>query len=315
MEPVLPPLMMSMPTRTDRVMVDSIQLDSLRRQLAELVELVPWNDEPPAEYGDVRAIFTYGHPLVDGPMMDRLPALRTISNFGVGIDHIDVEAARQRGISVGNTPGVLDGAVADLAMTLLLAAARNLTAATRYYATWSEGPPQIELGSDLTNQTLGIVGLGRIGCQVARRAQAFGMRTIYHNRRRAADAGAELEYRGLGELLSEADFVMLTLPLTEETRGLIGRNELRQMKPTAQLINVARGAIVDTAALTEALAAGWIAGAALDVTEPEPLPERHPLREMSNVFLTPHLGSATRQTREAMGAMAVRNLMAGLAER
>jgi glyoxylate reductase len=210
---------------------------------------------------------------------------------------------------------VLDGAVADLALTMLLAAARKLTAATRFYSRWFDGPPQIELGSDLARQTLGIVGLGRIGRQVARRAQAFGMRTIYHNRRRAVDAEPELEYRTLGQLLSESDFVMLTLPLTEETSGLIGRDELRQMKPTAQLINVARGAIVDTAALTEALAAGWIAGAALDVTEPEPLPERHPLREMSNVFLTPHLGSATRQTREAMGAMALRNLMAGLAER
>ncbi|MFO0911963.1 MAG: D-glycerate dehydrogenase [Pirellulales bacterium] len=295
-------------------MADSVQLDSLSRQLAEAVELVPWCDEPPAEYGDVRGIFTYGHPLVDGRMMDRLPQLRTISNFGVGIDHIDVAAARERGITVSNTPGVLDGAVADLAMTLLLAAARNLAAMTRYYAQWFAGPPQVQLGSDLEHQTLGIVGLGRIGGRVARRAQAFGMRTIYHNRRRSAEAGTELEYMTLDQLLSESDFVMLTLPLTEETRGLIGRAELQRMKPTAQLINVARGAIVDTAALMEALSAGWIAGAALDVTEPEPLPERHPLREMPNVFLTPHLGSATRQTREAMGAMSLRNLMAGLAQ-
>lgn len=266
--------------------------------------------------GSTEALFTYGHPHVDGGLLDRMPRLRVISNFGVGVDHIDLEAARQRGIPVGNTPGILDGATADMTFALLLAAARNLVVGDRYArsAAFTHYDPNVLLGEDVHGATLGIVGMGNIGRQVARRAQGFDMAVIYHNRRRNPQAEAELRvtYATLPELLCQADFVTLNVPLTAETRGLIGRAELALMKPTALLINAARGGVVDHAALLEALAARRIGGAALDVTEPEPLPRDHPLLQLDNVIIVPHLGSATRQTRRTMAELAIANLQAGL---
>jgi len=267
----------------------------------------------------IEGILLYGHLKVDGPFMDRLPRLRVISNTGVGVDHIDLRAARERGIPVGNTPHVLDGAVADMTFALILAAARNLVAGVRH----AHGPgflhyePEFLLGYDVYGTTLGIVGLGNIGRQVARRARGFDMTVIYHNRKPDPQAEAELgvTYVALPELLSRSDFVSLNVPLTEETTGMIGRGQLSQMKHTAFLVNMARGAVVDQEALVDALEAGWIAGAALDVTEPEPLPRDHPLLRLENVIITPHLGSATVQTRRAMKQMAVDNLKAGLAGR
>jgi glyoxylate reductase len=267
----------------------------------------------------IEGVLLYGHLKVDGPFMDRLPRLQVISNTGVGVDHIDLDAARERGIPVGNTPNVLDGAVADMTFALILASARNLAPGVRY----AHGPcflhyePDFLLGYDVHSTTLGIVGLGNIGRQVARRARGFDMTVIYHNRKRAPRAEAELgcTYVTLPELLGRADFLSLNVPLTEETTGMIGRVELSQMKRTAFLINMARGAVVDQEALVDALDAGWIAGAALDVTEPEPLPRDHPLLGLENVIITPHLGSATIQTRRAMKQMAVDNLKAGLTGR
>ena len=240
-----------------------------------------------------------------------------VSNFGVGVDHIDLPAAAARNIPVGNTPGCLDGATADLAFALLLAAGRRLVEGDRY----AHGPdflrydPSYMLGREVHGSTLGIVGLGRIGEQVARRARGFDMTVLYCNRNRkpAAEAALGVQYAPLAKLLAEADYVVLTVPLTGETRGLIGREELAKMKPTACLINAARGAIVDLEALTEALRTRKIFAAALDVTDPEPLPRDHPILALPNVIIVPHLGSATDQTRYRMAEMAIENLMAGLA--
>ncbi|MBN9121762.1 MAG: D-glycerate dehydrogenase [Planctomycetes bacterium] len=275
------------------------------------VELVPWDFS-----GPVDAIYTYGHPTVDGAMMDRHAPLKVISNFGVGVDHIDVKAATARNIPVGNTPGILDGATADLAFALILAAGRRVVEGDRY----ARGPsftrydPSYMLGREVHSSTLGIFGMGRIGRQVAMRARGFGMKVLYHNRNRNDEAEITLgaRYVTRDELLAAADYVVLTLPLTPETRGMIGRAELAQMKPTATLVNVARGAVVDKEALTEALAAKRIFAAALDVTDPEPLPRDHPLLKLENVIITPHLGSATEETRRRMAELSIENLFAGL---
>ncbi len=280
------------------------------------VELVPWQAANEAGAEQIDAVYTYGHPTVDAVMLDRLPRLRVISNFGVGVDHIDLAAAAARRIPVGNTPGVLDGATADLAFALLLAAARRVVEGDRY----ARGPdflhydPSYMLGREVHGATLGIIGMGRIGEQVARRARGFDMTVLYHNRHRrpAAEVALGARYVSQDELLAASDYVVLNVPLTPETHHLIGRAELARMRPTAILINVARGPVVDTAALTEALAARVIYAAALDVTDPEPLPRDHPLLRLDNVIITPHLGSATEQTRQRMAEMSVDNLLAGL---
>jgi glyoxylate reductase len=287
--------------------------------LADHAELLPWPAAHQANCRPVEGIYTYGHPLVGPSLLERLPAVRVISNFGVGVDHIDVAAATARGIPVGNTPGILDGATADMAFALLLAAGRRLVEGDRY----ARGPgflhydPSYMLGREIHGSTVGILGLGRIGEQVARRARGFDMTVLYHNRRRRPEVEERLgvRYVSRNDLLAAADYVVLTLPLTPETHRLIGRAELALMKPTAVLVNVARGPVVDTDALTEALAVRRLHAAALDVTDPEPLPRDHPLLRLDNVIITPHLGSATEQTRQRMAEMSVENLLAGLAGR
>ncbi len=276
-------------------------------------------DRPAIVFGAdaIAAIYTYGHPTVDAALLDRLPGVRVVSNFGVGVDHIDVNAAKARNIPVGNTPGVLDGATADMAFTLLLAAGRRLVEGDRY----ARGPdflrydPSYMLGREIHGTTLGIIGLGRIGSQVAKRARAFDMKVLYHNRKPRPDVETALgvKYVSSDELLRTADYVVLTLPLTAETRRLIGRAELAKMKATSILINVSRGPVVDTDALTEALSRQTIYAAGLDVTDPEPLPRGHPLLSLANVTIAPHLGSATEQTRQRMAEMSLDNLLAGLA--
>lgn len=275
------------------------------------VELVPWNYP-----GPVDAIYTYGHPIVDGAMMDRFAGLKVISNFGVGVDHIDVKAATARGIPVGNTPGVLDGATADLAFALILAAGRRVVEGDRYARSpaFTHYDPSYMLGREVHSSTLGIFGMGRIGRQVAMRASGFGMKVLYHNRTRDDEAEVALKatYATKEHLLAVSDYVVLTVPLTSETRGFVGREELAKMKPTAILVNVARGAVVDKDALTEALTAKRIFAAALDVTDPEPLPRDHLLLKLDNVIITPHLGSATEETRRRMAEMSITNIFAGL---
>jgi len=300
-----------MPDPLPRIIADTPLAANVLELLAGHVAVLPWAEA----HGGVQGIYTYGHPRVDSALLDRLPELRVISNFGVGVDHIDVAAAAARGIPVGNTPGILDGATADLAFALLLAAGRRLAEGDRY----ARGPdflhydPGYMLGREIHGSTLGIIGLGRIGAQVARRARAFDMTVLYHNRRRRPDE-ASLGARQVtfDELLAAADYIVLTVPLTPETHGLIGRAAFARMKPTATLINVARGPVVDTPALTEALATRRIYAAAVDVTDPEPLPRDHPLLRLDNLTITPHLGSATEQTRQRMAEISVENLLAGL---
>ncbi len=281
------------------------------------IELHRWPEEAPVEIlQQAVGIFTYGHPRVDDALLDQTPHVRVISNFGVGVDHIDLAAAKRRGIPVGNTPNLVDGATADQTFTLLLAVARNLIIGERFArgAAFTHYDPSLMIGSEVHGATIGIVGMGNIGRQVAKRANGFDMRVLYHNRHRDEQAEATLgaTYVTLPDLLAQSDYVTLNVPLTTETRNLIGREQFALMRPTAFLINAARGAVVDHDALYEALATHQIAGAALDVTEPEPLPRDHPLLALENLVIAPHLGSATRQTRAAMARMAVDNLHAGL---
>jgi glyoxylate reductase len=298
-----------------RVLADLPVSPAVAELLADKVELVPWPAGAQPSHFD--AIYTYSHPTVDAAMLNRLSGVRVISNFGVGVDHIDVAAATARGIPVGNTPGILDGATADLAFALLLAAGRRIVEGDKYASgpAFTHYDPTYLLGREVHSSTLGILGLGRIGEQVAKRARAFDMTVLYHNRHRRPEVEQRLGVRYVSkeELLSTADYVVLTVPLTSETRGLIGRTELAGMKPTAALVNISRGPVVDTAALTEALTNHTIRIAAVDVTDPEPLPRDHPLLKLDNVVITPHLGSATEETRRRMAEVSVENLLLGLA--
>ncbi len=250
---------------------------------------------------------------VDEALLDRAPRLRVVSNMAVGVDNIDVAACTRRGIPVGNTPGVLTDATADLTLGLLLAVARWLpqSAQDARAGRWTTWSPTGWLGADLRGATLGIIGLGKIGMAVAERARGFGLRVVYWQPRpKENKVGAT--YVSFEELLAASDFVSLHCPLNDSTRGLIGETALRAMKPTAILINVARGPVVQTEALVRALSQGWIAAAALDVTDPEPLPSDHPLYSLPNCLITPHIGSATYGTRRRMAEMACENLLAGL---
>ncbi|MEQ1851369.1 MAG: D-glycerate dehydrogenase [Chthoniobacteraceae bacterium] len=290
---------------------------ALREMLGPGIEVLEW-DETPGSAALARAIgiITYGHPHVDGTLMDRIPNLKIISNHGVGVDHIDGAAARSRNIPVGNTPGCLDASTADMTMALLLATARNVVAGDRFARSpeFTHYDPSQWIGYEVTGSTLGIVGLGRIGRQVARRAAAFEMKVLYHNRRRDECAERELGviYSPFDDLLRQSDFVSLNCPLTPETTNLIGTRELGLMKPTGILLNLARGPVVDHDALFTAMSSRRIAAAGLDVTAPEPLPRDHPLLGLPNLVITPHLGSASNRTRKRMLEMTVENLRAGL---
>jgi glyoxylate reductase len=304
--------------KVPRVLADGPLAPDLLEMLEGRVELIPWADDSADALSDppVTAIYTYGHLSVDGPGMDRFPNLKVISNYGVGVDHIDLQAAALRGIPVGNTPGVVDGATADMGFALLLAAARRVVPGDRYARSpgFTHYDPGYMLGTEVHGATLGIIGLGRIGRQVAQRARGFEMPLLYHNRSRREDVEQEFnaQYVSREALLETSDFVMLTCPLSEETRGMIDSEALSRMRPWACLINLARGPVVNTDALYEALSTGGIAAAALDVTDPEPLPREHPLLGLDNVVITPHLGSATVKTRRRMAQMSVENLLAGL---
>ena len=283
--------------------------------MADRFDLLAWDIAREGSSEQIDGIYTYGHPVLNGEMLDRLPGVRIISNYGVGVDHINVPDASARKIPVGNTPGILDGATADMGMALLLASARLIVKGDRHARSpeFTRYDPGYMLGHEVHGMTLGIIGMGAIGSQVAKRARAFDMTVLYHNRRRREDEAAlGVGYRLLDNLLRESDYVMLTCPLTDETQNLINVETLARMKPTATLVNVARGAVVETQALYEALRDGVIGGAALDVTEPEPLPRDHPLLQLDNLTLVPHLGSATVETRREMARLSVENLSLGL---
>jgi glyoxylate reductase len=245
---------------------------------------------------------------VDADLIALAPGLRAISNYAVGVDNVDLDAATERGIPVGNTPGVLTESTADLTLALMLGIGRRLVEGDAYVrrGEWRTWATDLLLGRDLHEATVGVIGFGRIGRAVARRLEGFGCEILHTSR----SAGIALD-----ELLERSDVVTVHCPLTPETRGLISHDALERMKPTAYLVNTARGPIVDTGALAGALRSGAIAGAALDVTDPEPLPGDHPLLDVPNLLVLPHLGSATHATRERMADMAVDNLLAGLAGR
>ncbi len=255
---------------------------------------------------------------VDAELMDAAgPGLKVIAQYAVGVNNIDLEAARARGIRVTHTPGVLTEATADLAFALLLAAARRVPEGDRFVreGRWKCWLPTGFLGPEVHGATVLVVGFGRIGQAFARRARGFGMRILYTSRTPKPEAEAELGARrvALDEALPEADFVSLHVPLTPETDRLFNRERLSGMKPGAVLVNTARGRVVDTEALVEALVEGPLFAAGLDVTDPEPLPPDHPLARLENVVLTPHVGSAGLRTRERMAAMVAENLLAVLA--
>ena len=265
---------------------------------------------------DVEGLLCLLTDKVDAELMNKAPKLRVVSNYAVGYDNVDVVEATRRGIIVTNTPDVLTETAADLAFALMMAAARRIVEGDKLVraGNWKTWGPLILLGQDIHGATLGIIGFGRIGRAVARRAQGFGMKSLYYDLRRADEVEKELgvEYAEFERLLTESDFVTVHTNLTTETHNLIGAKELARMKKTAVLVNTARGPIVDNIALFEALRDRKIAFAALDVTEPEPIPSNHPLLSLSNVIITPHIASATVATRTKMGLMAADNLISGL---
>lgn len=263
------------------------------------------------EVKSVRGLLCMLTDTIDVEVLDAAPELEVISQMAVGVDNIDVAACRERGIAVGHTPDVLTETVADSAFALLAAIVRRLPEGEREVRAGEWGPwdPFHLAGGDLHGTTLGIVGMGRIGRAVARRARGFDMNVVYTS---PSDVDVDAERLELGDLLSEADHVVLCVRLDDTTEGLISGDELAAMKPTAYLVNVARGPVVDTGALVEALASGEIAGAALDVTDPEPLPGNHPLLEFDNCLVVPHIASASVSTRMRMSQLAVENLLAGL---
>ncbi len=290
-------------------------LDALLRESCDLA--FTSSAELPAAVGEAQGLLCSNMVLIDGDFMDAAPNLRVISGFGVGFDNTDIAAATERGILVCNTPGVLTDAVADLTMGLILSFSRRIIENAAYVraGAWGATPPP-PFGFDLRGKTLGIVGFGRIGLAVADRARAFGLEVIFHDlfREPPEDFG-HCAYRGLDELLAGADIVSIHANLSPETHHLISEPELKLMKPTALIVNTARGPIIDQAALYRALTGGHIAGAALDVLEDEPPAAHDALLQLPNVIVLPHVGSATTETRGAMLDLAVRNLVEALSGR
>jgi len=298
---------------TRQIPVEAIRLLEEKYDLHVHAEPRPMSSEElTAGLQGASALLCMLHDRVNGALLDRAPGLKVVANMAVGVDNIDLEACTGRGVMVTNTPGVLTEATADFTFALLLAVARRVVEADRFvregrFIHWD---PLLLLGGDLHGKTIGIVGLGRIGRAVARRAQGFGMRLLYHNRRPLSEA-EEIEigaiYLPLNDLIRQADFLTLHLPYSPVVRHLINRERLDLMKPTAYLVNTARGLLVDEVALTDCLRKGRIAGAALDVYENEP--QLSPgLEELNNVVLAPHLGSASLASRQKMAVIAATSI-------
>ncbi len=299
--------------------------DALNR-LRKYYEVELWPEYTPPPYEillskamDSDALLTLLTDRIDCGLIEKSPRLRIIAQYAVGYDNIDVECATRHGVYVTNTPGVLTEAVADFTWALILAVTRRIVEADgfvrkgEWFGKGTGWHPMMLLGFEVNGKTLGIIGMGRIGRAVARRARGFNMRVIYYDVYRlpaSLEKELNVEYRELDDLLMEADIVSIHTPLTKETYHLINEEKLKMMKKTAYLINTARGPVVDTKALVKALEEKWIAGAALDVFEEEPLPPDHPLTKFSNVVLAPHLASGTWDTRIKMADMAAENLIA-----
>ncbi len=287
--------------------------------IKDFCEAEIWQDEMPpsrsqllARVRDVDGLVSLLTEKVDGEVMDAAAHLKVISNMAVGVDNVDVAAATARKLPVGNTPGVLTDATADMAFALMMSAARRIVEGEKYVrdGKWKTWHPQLLLGADFVGATLGIVGFGRIGKAVAKRAKGFDLRVIYYDP--SVQSAFDATPVDLDTLLRESDFISLHVPLTDETRHMINADALSKMKPNAILVNSSRGPVVDPQALYEALKSKRIFAAALDVTEPEPLLVDSPLLELDNCLIVPHLGSASKYTRDMMSYLAAQNLIAGL---
>ena len=292
-------------------------------RLAGQTEMRLWEDDLPpprdvllAEAREAEGLLTLLTDRVDQELLGQAPELRAVSNMAVGFDNVDIAACTARRIPVGNTPGVLTDTTADFAFTLLMAIARRVVEADAFVRAgkWKTWDPGLLLGQDMHGVTIGIAGMGQIGQAVARRAHGFDMRILYTDEIPRPEIEASLGARRVDKdtMLREADFVTLHVPLLPDTRHFIGARELALMKSTAYLINTSRGPVVDQAALAEALRAGRLAGAGLDVTDPEPILMDDPLLSLPNVVIAPHIASGSLATRSKMADMAVDNLLAGL---
>ncbi|MCM3718782.1 2-hydroxyacid dehydrogenase [Fictibacillus phosphorivorans] len=290
------------------------------KKLKEIAEVGMWPHEEKAvprevllkEAQKAEGLLTMLSDKVDGELLDKAESLKVVANLAVGYDNIDIQKAKENNITVCNTPDVLTDSTADLAFSLILASARRLVESANYVkeGKWNSWGPLLLAGADVHHKTIGIVGMGRIGEAVARRAKGFDMNILYHNRNRKHDAEKNLgaTYKDFYDLLKESDFVVCLAPLTEETRGMFNREAFQAMKKSAIFINAGRGASVDEEALVDALQNGTIAGAGLDVFVKEPIAPDHPLLSMNQVVALPHIGSASVETRMKMAERACRNI-------
>lgn len=304
-----------------RVFVSRKMRDAGLNLVLEFCDADVWDEEmPPArdvlleKVRGVDGLLTMLTDRVDAELLDAAgPQLKVVSNHAVGFDNVVVADATARGIPVGNTPGILTDATADLAFALLLAAARRVVELEKYIRAgkWKTWHPSMLLGMDLAGKTLGLVGFGRIGQAVAKRAVGFDLRIVFYDPTGKPEFGA-IKMNSLDELLHESDFVSVHTPLNESTRHMVNADFLSKMKPNAVFVNTSRGPVVDQAALYEALKAKQIFAAGLDVTDPEPLPLDSPLLTLENCVIVPHIGSASERTRDAMARLAAENLIAGL---
>jgi glyoxylate reductase len=316
-------------SRTSKTVFVTRQIDpGPLMRLSNAARVLVWDKEMPPSTAALRAALTNADAVlsmvtdtIDASVIAGAPRLRVISNLAVGVDNIDLEAATRAGIAVGHTPGVLTDATADLAFGLLMAAARRIAEADRHVRAgkWRTWGPMTMLGRDVHSSTLGLIGFGAIGQAMARRAMGFGMRVLYlkhpaRSRKLPRDARLAVGV-SLNSLLAQSDYVSIHVPLTAKTRHMIGAREFALMKPGAILINTARGAVIDQAAMLAALKSGRLAGAGLDVTDPEPIARRDPVLRCNNVVITPHIGSASINARARMAAIAVDNILDGFAGR
>ncbi|GAF85521.1 unnamed protein product [marine sediment metagenome] len=308
-----------------KVFVTRVMAQEALDKIAQATEMEVWPEELPPPYEvllekarDAEGLATLLSDRIDATLMDTAPKLKVVSNMAVGYDNISIAEATKRHIVVSNTPGVLNETTADLAFTLLMAAARRVVEAANYTSKgqWKTWGPKILLGQDINNATLGIIGLGRIGVEVAKRGRGFNMKVLYYDEiRRSEEEERQLgvEYiPELAKLLASADFISVHVPLLPQTHHLMGAAEFAMMKPTAVFINTSRGPVVDQRALYEALKSGQIFAAAIDVTEVEPIPPDDPLLTLDNIIITPHIASASFTTRKNMALMTAENLLAGL---
>jgi len=291
--------------------------------LCEKVEVEIWPDDMPiprevllSKIHDVDGLICMLSDPIDQELLTEAALLKVIANYAVGTDNIDVSYAQQKGIRVGNTPGVLTQTTADLAFSLLMAVSRRIVEAADYVKAgkWKTWGPQLLLGNDIYSSTLGIIGFGRIGQAMARRALGFGMEVLYYSRSPKPDLEREMgvKFASLEEIYRQSDFISLHTDLNESSRGLINKKALNSMKSNCIIINTARGPVINTDDLVDALESGKIAGAGLDVTDPEPIEKDSKLLTIKNCIVLPHIGSASYVTRSKMSVMVAKNIIAGL---